>query len=278
MKILSTDELQQAERILQSHLPKSSKIYGLIFGVNRNKPHFLEFVVDSWPDFTTIICRPNPESEHSLDYTKKVSVFSTDEKILKRMLAEDNAIDWSTYFFVGGFDIRHATMLKEISSSKGVPVREFTLVHLMTLQDPSLLPELTVNSDAVTRISSLNESHIDLVNKTWKFGGDEKGYKNIKKLVSHFPTCCITDEKGQPVSWVLVYDYCALGLLYTLPEHRGKGYAKILISTIARRLHAQGYPVYCFIEEENELSYRLFKNLGFTEDPTYRAAWFEFNH
>ncbi|KAG7462899.1 hypothetical protein MATL_G00189580 [Megalops atlanticus] len=169
-------------------------------------------------------------------------------------------------------------MLKEISSSRGVPVREFTLVHLMTLQDPSLLPELTVNSDAVTRISSLNESHIDLVNKTWKFGGDEKGYKNIKKLVSHFPTCCIIDENGQPVSWVLVYDYCALGMLYTLPEYRGKGYAKILISTIARRLHAQGYPVYCFIEEENELSYRLFKNLGFTEDPTYKAAWFEFNH
>lgn len=133
-------------------------------------------------------------------------------------------------------------------------------------------------SSIVTRICSLNESHIDIVNKTWKFGGNEKGYNNIKNLISHFPSCCIVDETGQPVSWVLVYDYCALGLLYTLPEHRGKGYAKTLITVMSKKLHAQGYPVYCFIEEENDISFRLFKSLGFTEDPSYRAAWFEFNY
>lgn len=81
-------------------------------------------------------------------------------------------------------------------------------------------------SDLETRVSVLNESHADVVNKTWKFGGDDKGYRNILNLISHFPTCCITDENNQPVSWVLLYDYCAIGMLYTLPEHRGKGYAK----------------------------------------------------
>ena len=70
---------------------------------------------------------------------------------------------------------------------------------------------------------------------------------------------------------------CAMGMLYTLPEHRRKGYAKILISAMAKKLHAQGLPVYCFIEEENVVSYKLFKNMGFTEDPSYRATWFSFN-
>lgn len=68
-----------------------------------------------------------------------------------------------------------------------------------------------------------------------------------------------------------------MGLLYTLPEHRGKGYAKVLISTMARQLSAEGFPVYCFIEEDNTLSYKVFTNLGFIEDHTYRAAWLEFN-
>lgn len=123
-----------------------------------------------------------------------------------------------------------------------------------------------------SRIYSLNESHIDLVNRTWKFGGDEKGYKCIKNQISNFPTCCIVDETGQPLSWVLMYyDYCA-------PEHRGKGYANILITYISNKIHAQGYPFYCFIEEENDLSLKLFRNLGFTENPSYRAAWFEFNY
>ena len=131
-------------------------------------------------------------------------------------------------------------------------------------------------SELESRISSLNLSHVDLVNKNWKFGGNKK-YRNIADLISNFPSCCITDSQGQPVSWILVYDYYAMGLLYTLPEHRGKGYAKVLIRAMAKRLHAEGFPVYCFIEEENTVSYKLFKGMGFTEDPSYRAAWFEFN-
>ncbi|KAI1886363.1 hypothetical protein AGOR_G00213250 [Albula goreensis] len=278
MKILNTHELQQAEEVLQLHLPNSSKVYGFLFGINRKKPTTLEVVVDSWPDFKTIICRPDPKNEDTSLYTKKVSFFSTDDRIVKRLMSEENVVDWSTYFQIGGFDVRHAPMLKELSAMKGVAVKEYTYVHLMTLQDPRLLPQLPANSDLDAKISSLNESHVSLVNNTWKFGGNEQGFRQITKLINHFPTCCVTDENGQPVSWVLTYDYCAMGMLYTLPEYRGKGYAKALICAMATRLHAQGYPVYCFIEEENQLSYELFTKLGFTEDPSYRAAWYEFNY
>ncbi|XP_061084271.1 glycine N-acyltransferase-like protein 3 [Conger conger] len=172
----------------------------------------------------------------------------------------------------------HTIMLKDISATKDVTMRPCGVTHLLELQDPNHLPHLTVSRDVEARISSLNEFHVGLVNETWKRGGDENGFQVIKHLISHFPTCCITDEEGRPVSWVLLYDYCAMGMLYTLPEHRGKGYAKILVSTMAARLHAQGCPVYCYIEEENQVSYRLFKKLGFTEHPSYRATWFEFNY
>ncbi|MBN3309322.1 GLYL3 protein, partial [Amia calva] len=261
-------------------------VYGYLLGINRKKPHTLEVVVDSWPHFKTIICRTDLKNKKSADYMKKVTLFSTDGQSLKRMLMDDSAIDWSTYFLIGGLDDRHATLLKEVCVTRQVPVQLFTQVRLMTLPDPSRLPGLDINrtmlfsllGDTASRISSLNESHIDLVNKTWKCGGSAQGFRNIQKLITNFPSCCITDDQGNPISWVLVYDYCALGLLYTLPEHRGKGYAKILISTISKSLRAQGYSVYSFIEEENKVSYRLFKGLGFTEEPAYRAVWFEFNY
>lgn len=126
-------------------------------------------------------------------------------------------------------------------------------------------------------VSSLDESHVGLVNQTWKFGKSGEAARMIRNMLANFPSCCVLDAEGKPVSWILTYASCAMGMLYTLPEHRGKGYAKVLVSILAKRLHAQGYPVYCFIEEENVLSYRLFKNLGFIEDPSYRAAWYEFN-
>lgn len=33
---------------------------------------------------------------------KKVTLYSTDEEVLRRMLAVEDAIDWSTYFLIGG--------------------------------------------------------------------------------------------------------------------------------------------------------------------------------
>ncbi|XP_062375833.1 glycine N-acyltransferase-like protein 3 isoform X2 [Sardina pilchardus] len=234
MKILGEEERRAAEQVLRHYLPKSSKVYGYLFGMNRNKPSTLQVVVDTWPDFKSIIFRPDLKNERVSDYTKKVTLFCTDAQVLKRMIAEENAIDWTTYFLLGGLDITLAPMVKEVAASRGVNMRHFVLVHLLTLSDPQDLPD------------------------------------------SH-SSCCIVDETGQPVSWMLLYDYCALGILYTKPEHRGKGYAKALIASMSKKLHAQGYPVYCFIEEDNDTSLRLFKNMGFTEDPSYRAIWFEFN-
>ncbi|XP_077092683.1 glycine N-acyltransferase-like protein 3 [Siphateles boraxobius] len=275
MKLLNSDELKIAETTLYAHLPKSIKVYGFVFAINRRKPHTLEVLVDKWPAFTTIIVRPDPNNNRAKDFLKKVTLYSKDEDVLRRMLTVENATDWSTYFLIGGCDLRHSPMLKEIAASRGVIMKGFSLVHLMILSDPSHLPEL-ITSDLETRVSVLNESHADVVNKTWKFGGDDKGYRTILNLISHFPTCCITDENNQPVSWVLLYDYCAIGMLYTLPEHRGKGYAKTLVTTMAKKLHSQGYPIYCFIEECNQLSYKLFTSLGFAEDCSYRAAWYKF--
>uniref|UniRef100_A0A667YQ34 Glycine N-acyltransferase-like protein n=1 Tax=Myripristis murdjan TaxID=586833 RepID=A0A667YQ34_9TELE len=271
MKVLNAEELRVAEGVLFKQLPKSLRVYGLLHSMNMHKGNTVDVVVDTWPDFKVIICRPDLK----VNANKTVSYYSTDEQILRRMLTEENSLDWSTYFMVEGFDLTHATLLKDMSSARGVNARLICVARVMYLPDCTL-PPIKV-SELRSRISSLNDSHVELVNSTWKYGGDEVGHWNIKNYISNFPSCCITDDQGQPVSWILVYNDCAMGILYTLPEHRRKGYAKIVVSTLARKLHAEGYPVYCFIDEDNEVSYRLFKKMGFTQDPSYRAAWLEFN-
>lgn len=277
MKTLDKGELQVAEEVLRKHLPKSYKVYGFLYSINRGKPTTLEVVVDKWPDFTVIICRPDLGNKHALDYMLKVTIFSTDQQMLKKMLAQEGVVDWSRNFVFGGLDVSSFPIIKDVCALKDVNLTTFTniSVHLLHLPDISHL--VSADSDLESRITSLDLSHVDLVNNTWKYGGNERGYRNIKNLITNFPSCCLKDEQGQPVSWILTYDYCAIGMLYTLPEHRGKGYAKVLVSALAKRLHAEGFPVYCYIEEDSTVSYKLFKKLGFTEDPSYRAAWFEVN-
>lgn len=99
---------------------------------------------------------------------KKVTLYTTNEEDLQRMLTVENAIDWSTYFLIGGItfifykenthsadflvifyklipgcDVRHSPMLKEIAASRSVQMKGFSLVHLMTLPEPKHLPELS---------------------------------------------------------------------------------------------------------------------------------------
>ncbi|KAM4598853.1 glycine-N-acyltransferase-like protein 3 isoform 2-T2 [Fundulus diaphanus] len=126
-------------------------------------------------------------------------------------------------------------------------------------------------------LKSLDESHVDLVTRTWKFARNREVVGMIRNMVCNFPSCCVLDAEGKPVSWILTYVSGAIGMLYTLPEHRGKGYAKVLISSMAKKFFGHGYPVFCFIEEENLVSYQLFKSMGLSEDPSYRATWSEFN-
>nr|XP_043901418.1 glycine-N-acyltransferase-like protein 3 [Solea senegalensis] len=278
MKILNKNELEIAEGVLFKHLPQSYKVYGYLYNINRNKPTTQEVVVDSWPKFKVIICRPDLKIKGVLESRKRVACYGTEEQALRKMLMDDNVIDWSLDFMTGGFDLSQAPILKEVSSVRDVKFRYMCAVHLVYLADSSHLLTPTVDNDLESRISSLDISHVDLVNKTWKFGGNEQSYNTVKHFISNYPSYCITDGQDQPVSWILLYEYCAMGLLYTVPEHRGKGYAKVLVSTMAKRLRAEGHPVFCFIEEDNIISYRLFKNLGFTEDPSYRAGWIHFNY
>nr|XP_020453397.1 glycine N-acyltransferase-like [Monopterus albus] len=165
-------------------------------------------------------------------------------------------------------------IFKAVASEKGVPSSTLAVCHTMILEDVSKLPQ--VDSSGIS-LSSLDESHLGLVNQMWKFAKDEIAVSMIRNMITHFPSCCVLDPEGKPVSWMLMYVSCAMGMLYTLPEHRGKGYAKVVVSTMAKRLHTEGYPVYCFVEPENMVSYRLFKNLGFSEDPLYKHVFYTFN-
>ncbi|KAK2922039.1 hypothetical protein Q8A73_001524 [Channa argus] len=178
------------------------------------------------------------------DLFKDIIVFATDDAILEETVRNPSVIDWTRYLCLA-INLRQVKIIEGAASEKNVPSNKIAVCHMMILEDVSKLP--SVDSSGIS-LSSLDESHLGLVNQKWK-----------RK------------------AWILTYSTCAMGMLYTLPEHRGKGYAKALISTMAKKLSAKDYPVYCFIEEQNIISYSLFKSLGFTEDPSCRKTWLKFN-
>ncbi|MCI4376780.1 hypothetical protein PGIGA_G00192410 [Pangasianodon gigas] len=268
MKLLSKEELKKAEEALRHYFPQSKQVYGYVFMINRVEADPIDVLVDQWPDFNVLLIRP--QRQEKADLFKEVCIFTKDETSLRSILIRTDIFDWKQYLCLS-VDLCHKEMIKSVAVNRGVPDIKNYVCQLMTLQDPSNL----TTDRLPLQVSSLNESHIALVNSTWKFGMGEFSERFIRNMIMNFPSCCVLDSEGRPVSWILTYASCAMGMLYTMPEHRQKGYAKALVTTLAKKLHSEGFPVYCFIEEENQPSYRLFTSLGFTADPSYRVTWLE---
>jgi len=76
-------------------------------------------------------------------------------------------------------------------------------------------------------------------------------------------------ESNSLASFAFIQGTGVISGLMTLPNHRGKGLAKAVISRLVEVLHGCGAPVYCFIEKNNidakqrEINLDLFHKLGF---------------
>ncbi|KAM4603705.1 glycine N-acyltransferase-like protein 3 isoform 2-T2 [Polymixia lowei] len=211
------------------------------------------------------------EGDHNIH-----SLFSRDQQGLRQLLSAPGLFSWETYSLLAGVDLNHIDAVKELATLNEVPSKVQCVMHVMMLTDISQLN--TPKSRPVGTLRSLTSDDAELVNKSWKHGGNRNSLNSVQSYISNQPSLCVTAEGEQsPASWLLVYNHCALGLLYTQPQHRNRGYGKLLVSTMARTLLQEGYPVYCFVEEGNDASFRMFRSLGFTEEPTYRSVWFEVN-
>uniref|UniRef100_A0A452IQY3 Glycine N-acyltransferase-like protein n=1 Tax=Gopherus agassizii TaxID=38772 RepID=A0A452IQY3_9SAUR len=254
MLILScSSKLRLLEGTLRRGLPDTLLVYGTVMTINPGNPAAQEVLVDSWPEFKVVFTQPCREVKPLSHHTAPGD----------RMIRED--VEWDSRPFLSrGPQDRGPDWLREEtgtgiqgpSSSRGHRVEASWLVAGNGISSPSPLGEPRAGTRLV-RLSSLDVSHADLLNGTWSFGEKEKNRKYLATLIRHFPSVCLLDSDGHPVSWITSYPFGAMGPGYTLPQHRRRGYMVMLNNLLAKRLHALGYPSYGYMAIENYPMQRL---------------------
>ncbi|KAJ8248620.1 hypothetical protein GJAV_G00243960 [Gymnothorax javanicus] len=195
MKVLSGDQLNTAETVLKASFPQSLQVYGHIFLMNRMKSDPVDVLVDSWPDFTIVVCRPQNKEEG--DRLKTIYTFSKDEAALRKMLGQKDLLPWQEFFFIGVDQCFELAVRSAAEARAGVSAEKYAMARQMRLHDLSqlpvldrmkpcsgclgylvagfcditvLLPSCILFQSAIQAESSLgSESHLDLVKGTWKF-------------------------------------------------------------------------------------------------------------
>ncbi|XP_055471332.1 glycine N-acyltransferase-like protein 3 [Psammomys obesus] len=257
-------KLLTLEKMLKSHFPESLKVYGAVMNINRGNPFQKEVVVDSWPDFKAVITRRQREAEtDNLDhYTNAYAVFYKDVRAYQQLLKENDVINWDQVFQIQGLQSEIYAISKAVASSQLLDLDiKLTSFKAVQLSPVSSVPDHSFLTGPSPRLTYLSVTDADLLNRTWSRGGNQQCLHYIAKLIACFPSVCVRDEKGNPVSWSLTDQFATMCHGYTLPDHRRKGYSRLVALTLARKLQSRGFPSQGNVLDDNTASINLLKSV-----------------
>ncbi|NWQ82436.1 GLYL3 protein, partial [Columbina picui] len=210
-------QLQRLEATLRRSLPLALPVLGAVMNINRGNPAEFEVAVDSWPDFGAVLTR----------HSGKVAMGDHWGHDLEHWgYGADGCCHWD----VLGMDLG---VLGGTGSSNGVNGGTRGRVlgrHWGPLLDPDV------------QVGSLSPAHVDLLNETWPYGGNDRSRQYLAEALRLFPNLCLQDKAGQPLSWALTNHFGMGTHGYTLPSHRRRGYMQAVMILAARRAQAHGYP------------------------------------
>ncbi|KFV81928.1 Glycine N-acyltransferase-like 3 [Struthio camelus australis] len=256
-------KLQMLEKTLILSFPESLKVYGALMNINRGNPFRKEVVVDSWPNFKAVITRPQRENcRDNLDhYTNAYAVFYKEVQVYKELLENTNTINWGQIFQIQGLQEGICEVSRTVALSKQVDVKTSSF-QMVIHSDPDTLPDVRFRMDPKLTLAYLDISHASLLNETWSRGGNPRCQQYLANLICCFPSVCILDDKGRPLSWSLTDQFATMIHSYTLPEHRRKGYSRLVATTLAKKMHSRGFPAQGNVMETNIPSVTLLKSMN----------------
>ncbi|XP_030077675.1 glycine N-acyltransferase-like isoform X1 [Microcaecilia unicolor] len=294
MLLHCSQKLAALEKILMKSFPESLKVYGTVYYINHGNPFNLEVVVDSWPQFNTVITRPHEsEMKDDLDnYTNSYFMFTKDPENLREMLTKTDVINWKQVLQIQGFQSSVDRVLKDIAASKMVQMdiaknilffKEKTIDPLDMTKEHNApeakegikIPHVLQSTDGqIFRIAPLKECHADQVNQGWGFGGNERSLRYIQRCIHHFPSFSAVDSDGNPVCWAVTEQSAEYRMGYTLPEVRNIGLMSRLIELcIKPSFLVKDAPAYGHVADINEISQRATVKGGFQVAPGNWYQW-----
>ncbi|XP_078503070.1 glycine N-phenylacetyltransferase-like [Lissotriton helveticus] len=254
-----SEDRKKLEDLLAPSFPESMRVYGSVFFINRGNPLNMEVLVDSWPEFKTVICKKRPMEmpDDTNFYTNVYLVFTKDPENLRDMLLTTEVINWNQCLQIEGLQHCIDNVITSIAGSKGLQVeREQDLLYVrdIHLGVCEKSPNVNLKEKCSAQTSShlkardaqlafqccpLTDAEAELVNTFWINGGNQTSLKIVYQCIEHLPTLCMRDPDGKPITWCVMDHTSEIRMGYTLPEYPGRGLFTNLLTSFFVLLQEQ---------------------------------------
>ncbi|KAM9324960.1 glycine N-acyltransferase-like protein 2 [Gastrophryne carolinensis] len=254
-------------KLLRCSFPESLKVHGALHYVINKNPFRLEVLVDQWPDFTSVICRPLMEEmkDPSDPHTNTYFVFSTNQHNLSHMLQDPQVVNWNHSFQLQGCQPELQDVLHIISSKQGSHIQTVSNVLYMRHGKRCANELAGLHSTSEFQFSPLRPDEAQLVNAQWGFGGNERSENYIKRCIQNFPTVCARKPGlQQPISWVLSEQSAEMRMGYTERAYRSHRLFGNVATKLISTLESAEVPMYCHVAADNINSHRACMAVGYS--------------
>ena len=113
-------------------------------------------------------------------------------------------------------------------------------------------------------VGELQETDAEFVTSQWDFAYEDS-LTYVRFHIKNYPSVAVrSKEDGSLVAWEITYFIGAMGMLYVMKKHRGRGIAKFVIYELARKLQQLGHDAFVWIEDTNKISIDLHLKCGFS--------------
>uniref|UniRef100_K9IIW9 Glycine N-acyltransferase-like protein n=3 Tax=Desmodus rotundus TaxID=9430 RepID=K9IIW9_DESRO len=281
--------LQTLERFLRKSLPESLKVYGTVFHMNQGNPFKLKALVDKWPDFNTVVVRPQEQAmiDDFDHYTNTYQIYSKDPKNCQELLGSPDVINWKQHLQIQSSQSSLNEVIQNLAAMKSFKVEQTQCFLYMALDSineliPSLLELKNVPpgdgkpksiNEQMFKLSPLDVTHAALVNEFWHYGGNDRSRRFIERCIRNFPNHCLLGPKGTPVSWSLMDQTGEMRMAGTMPEYRSQGLISYVIYTQTQALNKLGFPQYSHVDKNNKIMQKMSYNLQHILMPCSWNQW-----
>ncbi|XP_031240619.1 glycine N-acyltransferase-like protein [Mastomys coucha] len=290
LHLRSSQMLQMLESSLRKYLPESLKVYGTVFHMNQGNPFKLKALVDKWPDFNTVVVRPQEqEMSDDLDhYTNTYQIYSKDPKYCLEFLGTPDVINWKQHLQIQSSQSNLNEAIMGLAVGKMVKVkRTQCILYMMPKTAKKLVPFLLQDTEHLDqesgrpraidqkmfKLSSLEVTHAPLVDKFWQFGGNERSQRFIEHCIQIFPSSCLLGPEGTPVSWALMDQTGEMRMAGTVPDYRAQGLISYITYAQTLAMEKRGYPVYNHTDQANKVIQKMSHTLHHVTMPCDWNQW-----
>ncbi|XP_064220935.1 glycine N-acyltransferase-like protein 1 isoform X2 [Aotus nancymaae] len=287
----NSQKLLALYKSLARSIPESLKVYGSVYHISHGNPFNLEVLVDSWPEYQTVIIRPQKqEKTDDMDlYTNVYRIFSKEPQKSQEVLKNCEIINWKQMLQIQGFQESLGEGIRVAAFSNSVKVEHSRAILFITEDILNLdasnkskfgrwaetgRPDVEFESKTPNfKYAQLDVSHSGLVNDRWQRGKNERSLRYVKRCIEALPTACVLGPEGIPVSWATMDPSCEVGMGYSMETYRRKGKMRQVLLQFTKYLSQNNIPFYLSVPEFNEAGCRSVRQSGFFEATCEWHQW-----